>query len=204
MISAHQEISLPLDGRAARSLRTRQALANAMLALLYEGNLRPTAEQIAERAGISVRNVFQHFNDLESLLLAVAELQRKRVAGLLEPIAPAGALKDRIATLVAQRTRFLETVAPVRRAALLVEPFSPEVGRRLRHLRALLRRQILIVFGPELRRCPRARRRELAAALAAAGSFALWETLRRHQGLSKIRASAAMKLMFERLLSLDG
>lgn len=204
MIANLRDAAMPHDGRAARSERTRQAVAEALLALLYAGNLRPTAEQIAERAGISVRNVFQHFNDLESLLLAVAELQRRRVAALFEPIAAGGNLQDRIDRLVIQRARLLESIAPVRRAALLVEPFSPEVARRLRRIRTLLRRQVLALFESELAQCPLGHRRQFAAGLAAAGSFSLWEDLRRHQGLSQKQAGAAMKLMFERLLRPDG
>ncbi|MEO2168125.1 MAG: hypothetical protein ABGY42_08390, partial [bacterium] len=41
-----------VDGRTARSLRSRQAVVEALLDLLEGGNLRPTAAQIAERAGL--------------------------------------------------------------------------------------------------------------------------------------------------------
>ena len=44
----------PLDGRLARSARTRHAVVDALLDLLGEGDLRPTAARIAERAGVSL------------------------------------------------------------------------------------------------------------------------------------------------------
>ena len=40
------------DGRSARSQRTRNAVVDALLELNREGNLRPTAKEIAERAGV--------------------------------------------------------------------------------------------------------------------------------------------------------
>src|ERR1044072_5768679 len=60
------------DGRSARAARTRDAVVEALLSLLDEGNLRPTARQVAERAGVSLRSVYVHFDDLEDLFTAAA------------------------------------------------------------------------------------------------------------------------------------
>src|SRR5882724_5758839 len=43
--------SEPADGRAARSHRSRRAIVNALRELHAEGDLRPTAPRVAERAG---------------------------------------------------------------------------------------------------------------------------------------------------------
>ena len=45
----------------------RAAIADALLSLLEEGELQPTATRIAERAGISLRLIYHHFGDLEAL-----------------------------------------------------------------------------------------------------------------------------------------
>ena len=65
---------------------------DALLELLDEGDVRPTAERIAERAGVSERSVFQHFADREALFQAVAARQYERVVPTLEPI-PRGAVR---------------------------------------------------------------------------------------------------------------
>ena len=44
-----------VDGRTARSERTRTAIVDAHLQLIREGDLRPTAEKIAKQAGVSLR-----------------------------------------------------------------------------------------------------------------------------------------------------
>jgi len=169
--------------------------------LLSEGELRPTAPRIAARAGISLRSVFQHFPDMEAIFSALADRQTARIRSLGQPIAPEGPLDERVAAFVAQRARIFETIAPVRRAALLMEPFSPEIARRLRGARAVGRREVERVFVVELpARAPTARR-ELLAALDVAGSWSTWESLRTQQGLSIDRARRVMARMLAALLN---
>src|SRR4029434_6018997 len=61
------------DGRRRRSAQTRQALIDAYLDLLRENQKPPTAEDIAQRAGCSVRSIFERFTDLLTLSLAAAD-----------------------------------------------------------------------------------------------------------------------------------
>src|SRR5215210_2985418 len=138
------------DGRTVRAERTRQALVDALLALLDEGQLQPTAERIAERAGVSERSVFQHFADREALYQAVAVQQYERVAPTLDPIDLSLPLPQRIEAFVAQRARLLETVTPVRRAALLLEPESAVVAGWLQSARRQKAKEVERVFRAEL------------------------------------------------------
>src|SRR3954451_15518477 len=116
-----------IDGRTARSQRTRQAVVEALLSLLQEGDLRPTAPRIAERAGVSLRSVFQHFADREALLFALAEQQEDELRSMTRRIGNDGALPARIDTFVVQRCRVLEAVATVWRPSLVHEPSAPGV-----------------------------------------------------------------------------
>src|SRR3954471_2024580 len=75
-----------LDGRSARSDRTHRALTDAMLELLDEGDLKPTAERIAARAGVSERTLVQHFPDRQALCQGAALAQAERIAPLIEPL----------------------------------------------------------------------------------------------------------------------
>ena len=98
-----------LDGRLARSARTRRAVVDALLDLLGEGDLRPTAARIAQRAGVSMRLVFHHFDDLEAIYSELADRQAERVKPLTVPISAALPLPQRIEEFCAQRGRLLET-----------------------------------------------------------------------------------------------
>ena len=65
--------SAVVDGRRLRSERTRQYIIEAYMALLRQNPRPPTASQIAERAGYSVRSLFERFPDLLSLSLGAAD-----------------------------------------------------------------------------------------------------------------------------------
>ena len=181
------------DGRTVRAERTRQALVDAMLDLLYEGDLQPTAERIATRAGVSERSVFQHFADREALYQVVAMQQFERIMPTLRPVDPSRPLPDRIDAFVEQRSRLLETVTPVRRAALLLEPSSEVVAGWLAKTRSAKASEVERIFRTELDALDEPRRGAVLGALAAASAWTSWESLRAHQGLSVDRAQAAMR-----------
>jgi AcrR family transcriptional regulator len=190
----------PRDGRTVRAERTRQALVDALLALLYEGELRPTAERIANRAGVSERSLFQHFADREALYQAVALQQYERIAPTLEPIDLALPLPERIDAFVAQRARLLEEVTPVRRAALLLEPESQVVAGWLQSVRRQKARELERVFRAELDTLDQRERGVVLGALVAAAAWTSWESLRAHQRLSVERSRMAMRRTIGSLL----
>ena len=72
-----------LDGRRARAERNRDAVVEAILELLREGVDQPSANEIAERSGVSVRSVFRHFEDLETLYAAAIDAQLRESRKLL-------------------------------------------------------------------------------------------------------------------------
>jgi TetR/AcrR family transcriptional regulator, regulator of autoinduction and epiphytic fitness len=184
------------DGRTLRAERTRSAVAAAYLDLLTEGDLRPTADRIAERAGVSPRSVFKHFPDREALFGEVAELQERRVREMVGELPdPAAPLEQRIDAFVDQRARFHEFIAPVRRAALLSEPFSDVVASRLKLTRAAGAAVVDHVFATELAERDRRGRADLHDALGAIAAWPTWESLRRHQGLSAPRAQSVLRAM---------
>ena len=55
------------DGRVQRSQRSRKGIVDALLVLMKAGNYIPTAQQVADEAGISIRTVFRHFSEMELL-----------------------------------------------------------------------------------------------------------------------------------------
>jgi TetR/AcrR family transcriptional regulator, regulator of autoinduction and epiphytic fitness len=110
------------DGRTVRAERTRHALVEALLALLNEGRLRPTAAEIADRAGVSERSVFQHFPDREALLEAVAREQYERVMPTIRPVDASLSLAARIDEFVAQRATLYERASGVGAAVPLLRP----------------------------------------------------------------------------------
>jgi AcrR family transcriptional regulator len=189
------------DGRTERAERTRRALVDALLALLDEGDLRPTAERIAARAGVCERSVFQHFPDREQLFEAVARQQYERVVRTLEPVDASLTLTQRIDAFVEQRARLYELSKGVRRAAPLLEPDSGAVAGWLATARKAGVADVERVFRHELERASDSERTVLRAALVSASAWTAWESYRFHQGLGTGRARAAMRATVAALLA---
>jgi AcrR family transcriptional regulator len=189
-----------IDGRTARARRTREAIVDATLALLDAGNLRPSAEDIAERAGVSPRSIFQHFGDRETLSRAVGARQTERVSQIVEHLPDSGPFAVRVDAFVDQRARVLEFITPVRRSALLNEPFSTGSRNAIQAFRAFKRAEAERVFALELAAFPAAQRAELQRAVGAACDWSTWEALRSHQDLSVDEARAVMRRTLVALL----
>lgn len=171
----------PVDGRRARRHRSRDLAVDAMLDLIDEGVLRPTAQQVADRSGVSLRSIFRIFEDVQSLHEAATARHLSRVGHLFVPIVAEGDLPARAAATAAALGRLYEAVGPIRRAALRLAPESEVFAERLRQARRWLATELGRVFAPELERLDQPTRR---AALEAMCSFEAWDQLRRGQGLS--------------------
>jgi len=189
------------DGRVARGARNRDALVEALLELLREGSLQPRAREIADRAGLSLRTVFLHFDDLESLYGSAADHQAAHLAARYSALSTDGPTGDRIASLVRRRAEIYEEIAPVRRAGLLVAPASPVLTRRLADTAAWYRREVARVLEPELAALDGRRRADALAGLDLALSWEAWDGLRRVQRLSVAAARRVTTLLVERLLA---
>ena len=176
------------------------AVADAMLDCFEDGLLRPGANDVAERAGVSTRAVFRHFDNMEALLEQVSELQIERVISQLPPLAFEGSRDERVAALVARATRGFELTTPVRRAALLHEPFSETIRSRHAWMRNEIRRGVRRTFENELAGLSDSERRDRTAALRALLSFSFWEELRNHERLSLRSATRVLSDSIHALL----
>ncbi|BCJ54122.1 hypothetical protein Asp14428_55970 [Actinoplanes sp. NBRC 14428] len=185
-----------IDGRTARSERTRAAIVEAHVTLLREGDLRPTADRIAKHAGVSLRALWSHFADMEALFAASGRLILEQRDDCHEPI-PAGLPLDRrIEAYCHQRARQLEQIAPVAKASSLKEPFSPALQNHRRTHIQRVRDELRAVFGPEL-----AGDEDLLTALTALSMWPTWGTLRDAMGLDPDRARTTLETMVRALLT---
>jgi TetR/AcrR family transcriptional regulator, regulator of autoinduction and epiphytic fitness len=189
------------DGRTARSQRTRDSVVEALLDLLNAGNPRPTAREIAERADVSLRSVYVHFDDLEDLFVAAAGRHLERILPLLQAVPGTGPLCQRLEAFTQRQARLLEAIGPVQLAANLQEPFSPTIAGLRVHVRERTHAELERVFGPELDRRPAATRRHLLVALELASSSQAWHLSRDLEHLDEEEARAAMHETFTALLA---
>ncbi|GIF72492.1 TetR/AcrR family transcriptional regulator [Asanoa siamensis] len=189
-----------VDGRTARAERTRAAIVDAHLALIGEGDLKPTGERIAERAGVSLRALWTNFKDMETLFEASGARVLATYDAAFSPV-PAGLPRaERIALYCRQRARLLQLIAAPARAAAMREPFSPQLRRnRQKHVERL-RDEVDVLFAEEFALAG-ASAPVLRDAVMAASMWPAWSMLRDGLALSAAEAEKVMTRTVTALLS---
>jgi AcrR family transcriptional regulator len=180
-----------VDGRTARAERTRAAIVEAHLALIGEGDLRPTGERIAERAGISLRALWTNFKDMEALFAASGGRLAEQQAAEFRPVPPSLPLPQRVEEFCVQRAAMLEMLAPCAKAARLREPFSAQLRQNKVKAIGLVRDEIETLFADELALAG-GDREQLLTALTVASTYSAWAMMRDELGLDVATARGAM------------
>jgi TetR/AcrR family transcriptional regulator, regulator of autoinduction and epiphytic fitness len=180
-----------IDGRTARAERTRAAIVDAHLALIGEGDLKPTGERIAERAGISLRALWTNFKDMEALFAASGRRLAERQSAEFRPVPPDLPLPQRVDEFCVQRAKMLEILAPSAKAARLREPFSAQLRQNKVQAIGLVRDEIETLFGNELALAGDDRE-QLLVSLTVSSTYASWAMMRDELGLDVAAARGAM------------
>jgi TetR/AcrR family transcriptional regulator of autoinduction and epiphytic fitness len=181
------------DGRRRRRVYNREAVVDALLDLYAEGNLRPSTDEIAERAGLSPRSVFRYFDDVDDLASAAVARQQARAVPLLPlSVGPEESRPLRIKALADQRFRLFDEVRHAGVVTRLRAPFQPIVAALLADNRAFLREQVRELFAREFGTLGPARAREVLASLDILTSYESTDLLLRDQGLTLAQAKSAM------------
>jgi AcrR family transcriptional regulator len=164
------------DGRTLRGERNRQALMDAAMELTNEGNLTPTAQEIAQRAGVGLRGVFRHFGDMEGLIAALDERLRKSGVARFAGGNRQGSLRERILHAIEQHALGYEENRNIFLAAQSQRWRSAVTRQNYARANTQLRTD-LEDWLPELKTLSIQRRE----AVDAAASFEMWNRLREHQ-----------------------
>jgi AcrR family transcriptional regulator len=189
-----------VDGRRLRSERTRRLIIEAYMALVRETGQMPTAVQIAERAGYSVRSIFERFPDLTALRVAVTDyaVAEARANGALRDL-DADRL-TRIRSQVEQRGRSCERWLPLWRVLSADLDRSPDLQQRIRMIRQLIIMRMEMMFRPELSSVGDDVRKKIMLALEALLDFESWARMREMHGLTFEQACDVWIKAIDRLL----
>jgi AcrR family transcriptional regulator len=179
------------DGRLQRSERSRQLIVEASQQLIGEGILVPTAQQVADRAGVGIRTLFRHFADMESLYATIDNYLRASYEGVFLGGDRSGTLAERILQATEARAAAYEKLSPLIlstraqmwRSAVLQKNYA-------RNQRGL--RKDLADWLPELLELPPHKRE----AVEAFTSFENWDRLRSMQGLT---SKTSIEVIYEML-----
>ena len=185
------------DGRRQRSERSQTAIIEAALSLMDEGTLVPTAQQIADRAGVGIRSFFRHFADMDSLFLAADDMLLSSYEALFEVDDRTGALASRVARAVDLYGNAFDKLRPIILCTQAQLWRSPKLRENYAWHQKRLRKE-LELWLPEVSAMPK----DLREALHAVASFDMWHRLREHQGLSpKTSADIVSSLVMDLIAS---
>ncbi len=192
--------SVRIDGRRLRSARTKQLIVEAYLALLRESPEIPTASAIAERAGYSVRSVFERFPDLHALRVAATDYAFTQ--GTAQAVARdvQGDRATRVRSHVETRSWICEQWLPLWRALVANQGDSPELKKRIAAIRQSILRRIELMYDAELSTLDDVERRQTVLAIDALVDFESWARMRDFSGLSIEEAREVWMRAIDRLL----
>lgn len=195
-IPAVEAASPESDGRRRRSQDSRARIVQAMLELVEAGEVSPAAEQVAARAKVSLRSVFRHFNDLDSLYAEMASVVENGLQSVLDEPLKSAAWQERVLELIQRRAAVYEKIWPFKRASDVHRRGSAFLeashARMVAMAREILRRQL-----PEDVAADRNRFEALDLLL----SFETWTRLRRDQQLTPRRAMEVLDHSVRRLIA---
>lgn len=186
-----------VDGRVRRGAQNRGRILDAVYELVGEGELQPTAEQVARRAGVGERTVFRHFEDMDTLHAELNARLRREIQPILDEPPTTGSLEARVHGLVARRTRLFESILPYHRSAVVQRPRSAFLQRAHAENVRALREDLVRALAPELADDEG----PLLDALDLVASLEAWDRLRHEQRLGRDRAGRAMETALLALLA---
>jgi AcrR family transcriptional regulator len=182
------------DGRRERSVRTHKVIVASLIDLIEEGNVSPTAGQIARRASVAIRSIRQHFPSREDLFVAAVGEHARRVGPVRAYVDARLPFEERVTAFAEARGRELEFCAPVRRASSLVigtpKSAASAIGRAMDDAWQRRRHEVEQVFAAELD--AHTNRAELLDALDLLSHGRTWDTMRNAMQLSPEAATALL------------
>lgn len=177
-----------IDGRRLRSETSRLRIVEAMLALVSEGHVLPSAEAVATRAGVGLRTVFRLFEDMDGVYRGMQAVMTGMLGGLLDGPIEAPDWRAALDILIARRAEAFEILLPLQIAADGQRQRSQALREgRVRLVRGQ-RDTLAAVLPPAVHADA-----DLMDALDLALSFEAWRRLRTDQGADLATAARVMR-----------
>ncbi|MEM7020344.1 MAG: TetR/AcrR family transcriptional regulator [Pseudomonadota bacterium] len=177
-----------VDGRTIRREKSRQCIISAVTQLLDAGEIEPTAEQVAKAAGVTMRTVFRHFDDMESLYREIILDMQSQLDVLRVEYDPDTDWRVQFDQLILRRTGIFERLMTRTRASQalrhrskVMDEDAQQNATRMRHTLEKFLPDSLVADTMAF------------AAVEVLLSSEVWNRLRRDQNLSVERATEVIQ-----------
>ncbi|MEQ9518410.1 MAG: TetR/AcrR family transcriptional regulator [Parvibaculum sp.] len=167
------------DAPGGKSARTQEKIVIALFELVKEGNLRPLGEEIAAKAEVSVRTLFRHFADMESLFAIAQAIMAERMTGDLGLPSVSGPFVERCHTYAMAQGKLYDES----RNYLLFYASRAKTVNEINKLEKTSSQHLRLRLWSALPECAAAHP-PIREAIVQLFSFHAWQQLRHEQGLS--------------------
>jgi AcrR family transcriptional regulator len=183
------------DGRRLRAEASRARIVAAMLELIRDGNPAPSAEAVAERAGVGLRTVFRLFNDMDSLYREMHAMMLARLAPIAAEPVVGETWRERLRNLIHRRVRLFEEMMPFQVAADAQRARSPFLNKAHESLVRLQRTMATALLPDQIKADP-----DLVEMMDLLMSFDSWRRLRLDQHRTPDQAETIVAGLVEKVV----
>ncbi len=185
-----------VDGRRERSQSSRARIVAAMLELVGKGDIAPSAARVAEEAGVGLRTVFRHFDDMESLYSEMSNAIAQRVMPEIAKPFVATDWQGKLREMAGRRAQLFEIMLPYRLSANLQRYQSAFLMDEYVRVQAIERQLVEAVLPTAI-----AADRVGVEALVVALSFQSWRVMRHDQKLDPERAQEVLTRLVDNAIA---
>lgn len=183
------------DGRKQRSERSRLAIVDAMLDIIMDGKMEPSAAEIAERAGVSARTVFRHFEEMDSLYSEMTERMEAQIMPIIQKPFTGDGWRAQLDQLLERRATIYEKIMPLKIAASIRRFSSDYLMLNYQRFLHLERTGLENVLPDPVRK-----NATMLSAIEMCAGFQTWRRLRQDQNLTVKQATEVVKLTIAKLV----
>ncbi len=187
------------DRRRERGQFTHRQIVAAMVALVGESGTEPSADRLAERAGVTRRTLYNRFDGLDAIVVEAVTTVLTHPLHPYPTLPPRGPKHLRIRYFAHQLRAFYEETAPFQHLALVRAGHDDAMARLLAMEHRRNRQSLARSFTTELRHLG-GNASPTVWELERATSWTSWANLTRIDGLPAGAAEGLMRDFINRLL----
>jgi AcrR family transcriptional regulator len=181
-----------VDGRTIRREKSRQRIIDAILQLVNDGKDEPTAESVAKLAGVTVRTVFRHFDDMEALHREIVADLQVQTDALRVAYDPSRDWREQFDELILRRTGIFEKYMPQILWAQALRLRSPAIEEDVQVYFKRMRESLKVRLPKEF-----VANADAFSSIEVVLGWEVWNRLRRDQKLSVKEATRIIQNLVE-------
>lgn len=178
------------DGRRQRSQASRAKIVKAFMELIESGDPSPSAARVAKRAGVGLRSVFRHFDDMDSLYAEIDGILNAEWMSFLTASYKSSDWREQLIELVTRRAKVNEATYTHRIMTSIVRFRSELLMSNYKRLLKFEKDSLNRILPKSVQKD-----KQRSHAILLATSFDSWRLFRQDEGLSNKRVIATMSQM---------